>query len=105
MVICKISSHISRLQLLGTNGALIIFPALRYVPGDPFKFKTLRYNVDQIQGNIRKHIDLHKAKRKESEIVEDFIDAYLEHMEKEKDNENTSFHGRDSSTIYLYHMN
>ncbi len=86
------------LDLITAAGPLMIFPILRHLPGDPFKYKKLLENISHISSFFDDQIRAHKE-RKTPNNKEDFIDAYLEQIEKEKNNPDTTFSGK---RIYIY---
>ena len=48
-----------------------------------------------MDGVYQKIVDDHKAEAKSESEAADFIGAYVRHMEKEKDKEDTDFKGND----------
>ncbi len=80
-------------KIVGNSGPLTVFPILRHLPGDVFKFKWLiRDIMPWIKchdfGQIKKHRDnLH------DDQASDIIDAFLLEMNKNQDKPESYFDG------------
>lgn len=88
------------LQLMNENfstsalaGILNFMPFLSKLPGDPFSAKRLKHNIGLIMEFVEKRIDEHRATF-DKENLRDFIDAYINEMNKENEKHNTSFTGK-----------
>lgn len=79
-------------EVQGNMGLLNAIPSLKYLPGDYFGYKQVMQNSDYMQNVFREIIDQHRANANLDD-PRDFIDAFLKQMDKEKDKENTTFHG------------
>ncbi len=81
-------------QIIGSSGPLNVFPLLRFLPGDPFRYKWMVHSVmPYVEGLDKERIAEHRETR-DPAIVRDIIDAFLEQMDQEKDNPKTWFVGK-----------
>ncbi|KAL8615481.1 hypothetical protein ACOMHN_053817 [Nucella lapillus] len=69
--------------LAGGTALLNFFPFLQYLPGDSFKSHKMLKNVDFVQGYLRQWLDNHQ-KRFDPSNISDFIDAYLNEIDKRR---------------------
>ncbi|CAH1775272.1 unnamed protein product [Owenia fusiformis] len=64
---------------IGASSVLNYFPFLKYIPGDPFKFKEALENDEPLTEFLERTIAEHK-KTHSPVNIKDFLDAYLKEM-------------------------
>ncbi|XP_046374587.2 cytochrome P450 2U1-like [Haliotis rufescens] len=68
------------LATLGAANILNMFPIVRFIPGDFFKFKKLMQNIATVEkGEIEKDVEEH-FNNYDEDNVDDFITAYIKEM-------------------------
>lgn len=63
------------------SGVLSFFEWLKYLPGDLFKAKRLRYLVDEIKKVVKESADKHKEKTHDADAT-DFIYSFMQEQER-----------------------
>lgn len=63
------------------SGVLSFFEWLKYLPGDLFKAKRLRYLVDEIKNVVKQSADKHKEKTHSADAT-DFIYSFMQEQER-----------------------
>ena len=75
--------------------------SFRFLPGDPFKFKALKNNTAFMMNHFDQRIN-ERTPAPSGDQYKDFVDAYLAKIEKEKDEEGTTF-TRKYIYVVMYH--
>ena len=81
-------------EVVGSAGAITVFPFLRHIPGDFFLYKKLMATVVYMHGQYTKYVADHQRTYTPG-VTRDFIDAYIKAMREEQDKgNNTTLSGR-----------
>ncbi len=83
-------------EILGNSGALTVFPFLKHLPGDIFRYCKLKSTAEESKQDFRDRISQHRATLTAG-MYRDFIDAYLTEIEKLEETTQSTFHG-----MYMY---
>ncbi|XP_067651954.1 cytochrome P450 2U1-like [Haliotis asinina] len=74
---------------VGAAGVLNVLPVMRFLPGDPFKFKITMQNVDTVISLFIKPMIKEHLQNQDDDNVDDFTHAYIKEMrlrnEKQED--------------------
>ncbi|XP_029650979.1 cytochrome P450 2J5-like [Octopus sinensis] len=75
---------------IGLSAIVNFFPMLEHLPGDPFKFKKIFKNIENMEEFLSTAVTDHMREYEETNI-KDFIDAYIKEMkQREKTDPDTS---------------
>ena len=70
-------------EMAGSSGALTVFPFLRYLPCDFFRYKKLVDSVEYMYTQYKRYVGNHLNTYTPGK-VRDFVDAYIKAMEEEE---------------------
>ena len=71
------------------TGLLTFFPFLKYIPGDPVKYRHVMGNVDLVNGHLRRIVDEHKQKIDYNAEAINYIDSFLRQQKEDTDTQST----------------
>ncbi|XP_046569365.1 cytochrome P450 2J6-like [Haliotis rubra] len=72
------------------SGILNVFPAVRYLPGDPFKFRKSMDNIDIVDNLLIKPFIKDHLNDHDDENRDDFIHVYLKEMRRRQQKQETT---------------
>ncbi|KAK3598208.1 hypothetical protein CHS0354_026610 [Potamilus streckersoni] len=81
-------------HFLTSNSPVLLWPILRFVPGDFFGVKTISRKMQEVKDVVNELIEEHMKKFDDGNI-EDFVDAFISEMKKKDDREKTSIFTKD----------
>ncbi|KAK3581752.1 hypothetical protein CHS0354_035083 [Potamilus streckersoni] len=84
----------SFIHYLSSGSVVTFMPILRFVPGDFFGVKIVSRKVQAVKRFVNELIEEHEKKFDEGNI-DDFIDAFISGMKKQKDEENNIFTSKE----------
>ena len=71
------------------TGLLTFFPFLKYIPGDPAKYKHVMGNVELVNQHLRRIVDEHKQNIDYNAETTNYIDAFLRQQKQGTDIQST----------------
>ncbi|XP_067674837.1 cytochrome P450 2B4-like [Haliotis asinina] len=72
------------------SGILSVFPAVRYLPGDPFKFRKTVDSIDMVENLMIKPSIKDHLKDHDEENRDDFIHVYLKEIQRRQQKQETT---------------
>ena len=81
----------ANLKIIDLASLTVVFPFLKFIPGDLFKTKLLHNNIKCFKNMMATYVTEHKRTFDENNL-RDFIDCYIKELQNEK-NKSINFTG------------